>query len=84
MGGVDWAARTCGRDDPLNRAARLRGHVTFCRYNDDGLLVTADAPNVAATSDWMLGRKLRRGGFAKMSRVIEIWNRTVAESAGVH
>jgi len=29
MGGVDWPACTCGRDDPLNHAARLRGHVTF-------------------------------------------------------
>jgi hypothetical protein len=41
MGGVNWPARTCGRDDPLNRAARLRGHVTFCRHDDDGVVVTA-------------------------------------------
>jgi hypothetical protein len=42
MSGVNWAACTRGRDNPLNRAARLRGHVTFCRHDDDGLVVTAE------------------------------------------
>src|SRR5262249_62188180 len=39
MGGVDWPACTCGRDDPLNRATRLPGHITSCRHNDDGLVI---------------------------------------------
>src|SRR5215510_5221803 len=42
MGGVDRPICSCGLSKPLNRAVRLRRHVTFFRHDDDGFVVTAE------------------------------------------
>src|SRR5262252_592776 len=42
MGGVDRPICSCGLSKPLNRAVRLRRHVTFFRHDDDGFIVTAE------------------------------------------
>src|SRR5262249_60422648 len=42
MGGVDRPVGARGFGDPLNRAARLRRLVPFCRHDKGGLAVAAE------------------------------------------
>src|SRR5262249_5820005 len=42
MGGVDRPLGTGCFGEPLNRAVRLRRHVSFRRYDEDGLVVATE------------------------------------------
>jgi hypothetical protein len=42
MGGEDRPAGACRFGDPLDRAVRLRGHISFCRYDKDCLVIAAE------------------------------------------
>src|ERR1700749_1334735 len=42
MGREDRPASACRFGDPLDRAVRLRGHISFCRYDKDCLVIAAE------------------------------------------